>query len=49
MPKLLEKIAPVTLQIKAIPKSWVLAAGLAVKKKKALERHLKIVRNDWVN
>jgi len=30
-----------------LPKSWLRAAGLLRHRRKALERHLRIVRNEW--
>jgi maltooligosyltrehalose synthase len=42
-----ESVRVVEHHLPEIPKSWYEAAGMLRHKKKALEAHLKKVRNEW--
>lgn len=40
-------VVAVVAKQKPLPSSWNKAVGLALKKKKSLERHAQNVRNEW--
>lgn len=47
MTKLLEKTRTTMPSVPPIPESWYKARGILKKKRKALEKHLKDIRNEW--
>jgi hypothetical protein len=47
MLKTLGSTSVLNIKLPIIPKSWSKAAGLASKKKDALEKHVEEIRKDW--